>query len=87
MRLGSLADGSTRRCLLIDPKKTQRLSPAPTTSTSTSIVIINNINSGRLYVQLGVPSAGPPLEAGAVEVRPAADARLGNGAVRAGGAE
>jgi hypothetical protein len=36
---------------------------------------------GRLYVTLGVPSHGPPLQPGAVVVRPAGDPRLGNGAV------
>lgn len=34
---------------------------------------------GRLYLQAGVPSAGPPLAAGAVDVRPTGDVR-GNGA-------
>ena len=44
----------------------------------------NDKRSGRLYLQFDVPSEGPPLEAGAVEVRPAGDPRLGFGAVRGG---
>ncbi|GLC67564.1 mRNA turnover 4 [Pleodorina starrii] len=37
------------------------------------------VHRGRLYVCAGVPSSGPPLAPGAVEVRPTGDVR-GNGA-------
>jgi hypothetical protein len=39
--------------------------------------------SGRLYASLGVPSHGPPVPPGAVQVRRCADPRLGNGAFAA----
>ena len=39
------------------------------------------LHRGRLYVQFGVPSQGPPVAAGAVVVRPTGVPQLGNGAV------
>ncbi|PSC68497.1 ras-related Rab-4A isoform B [Micractinium conductrix] len=41
------------------------------------------LHRGRLYVQAGVPSTGPPLSPGAVEVRPTGVPALGNGAFAA----
>ncbi|GLI69982.1 hypothetical protein VaNZ11_014635, partial [Volvox africanus] len=40
------------------------------------------LHRGRIYICTGVPSAGPPLEPGAVQVRPTGDIR-GNGAYAA----